>query len=406
MNKYILLILLILPMLSMLTSCEEEFSGQYAVDSIPPKPVGNPQVVNFPGGATITYTLPDETDLLYVGVKYTLPNGNVQDMKVSVFTNSLTVKGFSFSQEYRLQLFAVDRSGNASAPCEVVIHPEDAPIYTILKTLQCTETFGGFKVDWENPWGEDITITFLKKNEAGAYELVDAIYSSEKEAHRAVRGQESKPATFAVYIKDLYNNHTDTTEFTITPWFEMQLNKSNFLEMPKLPAFQLHDWGLFTLNALWDDNLGIDDPMGVVYYIRATEGINAYFTMDLGVTARLSRFRFWGRGGDWYFRLHNPYDFYLMGTNDPAVAQNSASQDSDWTLLDNFISKRPSGKDSNQAVTVGDEDWLYATAGEEFELPNDAPAVRYIRFRVRKSWSGTNALHLAEIRFWGNPENN
>jgi hypothetical protein len=401
MNKYMLLILSIL----LLTSCKEEFNGQYAVDSLPPQPVSNPQVVNFPGGATITYTLPDETDLLYVGAKYILPNGKAQDIKVSVFASSLTVKGFAFSQEYRLQLVAVDRSGNESVPCEVVIHPEDAPIYTIFKTLQCKEAFGGFNVDWENPLGEDITVTFLKKNEAGAYEFVDAIYSSEKEAHNAVRGQQPVETTFAAYIKDLYNNYTDTTEFTVTPWYEIQLDRSKFFEMSKLPAFKLQAWSSLSLSILWDDDLGFpNSPEGRIYYIQAGD-INSYFTMDLSLTAKLSRFRFWGRS-DYYFRLHNPYDFYLMGTNDPAVAQDPASDDSQWILLGNFISHRPSGKDSSESVTTGDEDWLYSTAGEEYEMPLDAPAVRYIRFRVRKSWSGTNALHLAEMRFWGNPESN
>jgi hypothetical protein len=370
------------------------------MDSTPPKPISNVRVTNFPGGATISYQLPDETDLLYVRTRFTLPNGEKQDLKTSAFSNVITVKGFARSQKYVLELIAVDRSQNESAPVIAEIEPEDAIIFDILRSIDYTVSRGGFKVSWENEIQEEVTVTFLKKNGA-KYELVEAFYTSEKNAQRAIRGQEATPTTYAVFAKDMFNNYTDTLEFQLSPLFEMQLDNKKFLAMPKLTAFQLHGWGNSNMSVMWDDVLVAGAVAGEVYYIMASD-INSYFTIDLGVKAQLSRFKTWGRS-DYYFRLHHPYDFYLMGTNDAAVAQNAASTDDQWIHLIDCISHRPSGLGSDEPATA--EDYAYAAAGEEFELTGEEPAVRYIRYRVRRTWGGSNALFLAEMRFWGEPIN-
>ncbi|MDR2384223.1 MAG: DUF4959 domain-containing protein [Tannerella sp.] len=385
--------------LLLLAACSEDPIGQYPVDKIPPQPIHDPRVLNFAGGSTITYQLPDETDLLYVRTRFTLPNGQKQDIKTSVFSNVLTVKGFARSQEYTLELIAVDQSQNESVPVEVKIHPEDAVIFDVIRSMNYEAARGGFKIAWENTIKEDITVTFLKKNSNGQYELIDAIYTSEQNARRAIRGQKAEPTTFAVFAKDTYNNFTDTMEFQVTPLFEMQIDNKNFVAMPKLPAFILHSWSSSNLGVIWDDVLVAGAVSGQVYYIQASD-INAYFTLDLGMKVKLSRFRMWGRS-DYYFRLHNPYDFYLMGSNDLSVAQNAASADDQWIHLIDCISYRPSGLGSDEPATA--DDYAYATAGEEFEFSEDVPPVRYIRFRVRKTWGGSNGLHVAELRFWGEP---
>ncbi|MDR0844377.1 MAG: DUF4959 domain-containing protein [Tannerella sp.] len=385
------------------SACSEDPIGQYPIDSTPPKPISNPRVTNFSGGATITYDLPDETDLSYVQALFTLPNGKKQDIKVSSFSNVLTLKGFARSHEYKLQLVAVDKSRNESTPVEVTIQPNDAIIYDLIKSLEYKTARGGMNVKWENAIQDEVTVTFLKKNQAGVYEFIDAFYSTEKNPQRSIRGLDAVPTTFAVFAKDLYNNYTDTMEFQLAPLYEQMIDNKNFREMPKLPAFVLHSWGTSSLSVIWDDVLVAGAVAGQVYYITTPGDISAYFTMDLGVKVKLSRFRIWGRS-DFYFRLNNPYDFYLMGTNDLTVAQNAASTDEQWGgPLINCISYRPSGADAT--VPAAGEDLAYAQAGEEFEFTNDEPAVRYIRFRVRKAWNATLNLHLAEIRFWGEPIN-
>jgi hypothetical protein len=385
------------------SACKEEPIGQYPVHGNPPQPLKSWEVTNFAGGATITYELPDEPDLLYVKTQFTLPNGEKQDIRASVFSNVITIKGFAQSQKYILQLVTVDRSQNESKPVDVEIQPENAVIYDLIESINPVAARGGFKVTWENAVRENVVVTFLKKNDAGKYELVETIYSAEQRAQRAIRGQEDKPTTFGVFARDMYNNYTDTAEFTLTPLYEAELDKSKFMAMPQLPSFTLHSWSARTLNIIWDGVEVAGAASGEVYYIQPNvDGVTtAYFTLDLGVKAKLSRFRMWGRS-DYYFGLHNPYDFYLMGTNDQAVAQNASSTDDDWGgPMINCISYRPSGLGSDERAT-GD-DLSYARAGEEFEFTGDEPAVRYIRFRVRRAWGGSIGLHVAELTFWGEP---
>lgn len=396
MKKYIVILVLFL-----LQACSEDKIGQYPVDSTPPQPVSNPQVTNFPGGATISYDLPDETDLLYVRTKFTLPNGTPQDIKTSVFANTITVKGFAHSQKCKMILTAVDRSQNESVSVEIEIEPQDAIIFDVIKHMEHEVVRGGFKATWKNSIREEITVSFLKKDATGKFVSVETFYTSEEIANRTIRGQDAVMTTFGVFAKDTYGNYTDTLTFGLTPLFEVQIDNKNFLAMPKLPSFTLNNWGNSNLKILWDDVLVAGDKSGAVYYINASD-INAYVTLDMGVKAKLSRFRMWGRS-DYYFRLHNPRDFYLMGTNDMAVAQNAASTDDQWIRLVDCQSHRPSGLDSSQPATA--EDYAYAAAGEEFEFSEDAPPVRYIRFRVRQCWGGSNGMHLAELRFWGEPVN-
>ncbi|GHV65544.1 hypothetical protein FACS1894199_06500 [Bacteroidia bacterium] len=388
------------------SACSEDPIGQYSVDSTPPKPVSNPQVTNFRGGATITYDLPDETDLLCVQAQFTLPNGKKQDIKVSSFSNVLTVKGFGRSQEYTLSLVAVDKSQNESTPVEVLIKPDDAIIYDVVNSVETKVSFGGFRVNWENATQDEVVVTFLKKNATGKYEMVDAIYSTEQNAQRAIRGQEAVPTTFAVFVRDKYNNHTDTVDFELmTPYVEQLIDNKNFREMPLLPAFSLYSWSYPSLSVLWDDVLvAVGSAYQTVYQFNAAPAdINKYFTMDLGAKVKLSRFKMWGRT-DYYFRLYHPLDFYLMGTNDLTVAQNSASTDAEWGgPIINCISHRPSGLGAD--VEAIGEDFEYAAAGEEFEFTGDEPAVRYIRFKMRENWNSTPGApcHIAELRFWGEP---
>ncbi|MDR1666500.1 MAG: DUF4959 domain-containing protein [Bacteroidales bacterium] len=395
--------LILFSTLLLASACAEDPIGQYPVDSTPPQPLKSWEVINFAGGSTISYELPDETDLLYVKTQFTLPNGEKQDIRASVFSNVITIKGFARSQKYTLQLVTVDRSQNESEPTEVEIHPENAVIYDLVESIQPTVARGGFKVTWENAVRENVVVTFLRKNDDGGYELLEAIYSSELHAQRAIRDQKNKPTTFAVFARDMYNNYTDTMEFTLTPLYEEKLNKDLFQEMPKLSSFVLHNWGKSTLSVIWDNTEIAGAVAGQVYYIQShSDGVTtAYFTLDLGVKAKLSRFRMWGRS-DYYFRLHNPYDFYLMGTNEQSIALNAASTDEEWGgPLINCISYRPSGLDSSQPATA--DDLAFAQAGEEFEFTGDEPAVRYIRFRVRRAWGGSIALHVAELSFWGEP---
>jgi hypothetical protein len=382
--------------------CSEEFTGQFPVDTTPPSPVTviPDGIVNFPGGSVITYLLPDETDLLYVKAVYTLPNGSRQEVKASSFSGSLTVKGFGRGLPTKVQLISVDRSRNESRPVEVEIHPEDSPIYDIFSSVEVAESWGGFLLQWENPMKEDIVLSVFRKSGEGVFENIENFYSSAATVSQSVRGQEAVTTEFGISVRDAYNNYTDTLMMSMKPWYEMMLDRSKFIAIPKSAKFTLSSYGTSNMNILWD-GVVTDATSAGLYYFN-TGAYQPYFAINLGVKAKLSRFRYWSRP-DYYFRLHSAKEIQIYGTNDPVVGNNPESEDSEWILLNPeiFVSVRPSGLDTSVPAT--DEDYAYAVEGEEWEIPMEAPSVQYVRFKQLSSWTGTMAMTCAEIRFWGDP---
>jgi len=379
-------------------SCKEDPIGQMPIHTKPPKPVIDPVVTNLPGGARIQYQLPDETDLLYVKAVFTLPNGSVQEVRTSSFSNTLEIKGFAKSTKMTIPLISVDRSRNESDPVYVEIEPEDSPIFDIRKSIYVIAGFGGFKIDWENPLRSNVVVEIMKKDDEGVFKYIETFYSTEAIAKKAVRGQDAVESDFAIFVRDTYKNHTDTLLVTLTPWYEQPLDKRKFAPLPLSSKFQLHSYGSTNMGIIWDGSIL---PANGIYYISLQDRYPPYFGFDMGVKAKLSRFRVWTRN-DYIYRLHAPKDMVLYGTNDPIIANDPDSDDSLWTELISCSSYRPSGLSADELPTA--EDRAYHDAGEEFEFPLEAPEVRYIRFKSLISWSGTWGLFVSELTFWGSPE--
>lgn len=383
-------------------SCSEGFNGQFPVNKTTPSQVRvlADGIANFPGGATITYQLPDETDLLYVKAIYQLPNGSVQEEKSSVFSNSITLRGFGKSATAQVQLITVDRSRNESLPLIVEIHPEESPIYEVFRSLEPHESWGGFTLGWNNPLKENIIVSVIRRNDENVYENIETFYSEAEISNQSVRGLDSVRADFGIFIRDVYDNYTDTLKLSMKPWYEVMLDRSKFIAVPRSTKFTISPYGTSDLSVLWDGIVTDNSTYGLYYYSAGTN--LPYFAINLGVKAKLSRFRYWSRS-DYYFRLHSAKEILMYGTNDPAVGNNPESNNSEWILLNPevFVSVRPSGLDTSVPATG--EDYEYALEGEEWEFPLEAPAVQWVRFQQLSTWTGTMAMTINEIRFWGDP---
>lgn len=380
-----------------LTSCKEDVIGQYPVDSTPPQKISNPIVTNIKGGAIIKYDLPKDKDLLFVKAIYKLPNGTQKETLASAFVNELTVKGFARSTKTNVQLIAVDRSQNESDPVTVEIEPFDSPIFDIYESLSVKAGFGGIKLNWENTTNEEIVVGVLYKNEENSFVPLENFYSSIDLGDVAVRGVESEETEFGIYIRDIFNNYTDTLVLKLTPWEESELDKLLWKAMPLCPSFTVSHFGR-AMPVLWDGITITNAP--AVYYVNTASDRRIFFTIDLGVSTKLSRFKFWGRDF-WYFNLHHPKEIEIWGTNDPVVADGDACSWDGWELLLSATSVKPSGPDPIGFDDLTTEDLALAHAGEEFEFPLEAPIVRYVRFRIVRSWTDSNSVFMAEVTFWG-----
>ena len=127
----------------LIASCiDDSEHGPYGADNIPPGQVTVDEVVNTAGGAIIYFTPPSDEDLLYVKAAFEDENEIEREVIVSAVIDSLSIVGFAEEGTYPVEVFAVDRGENQSAPTIVNISPLEAPIHAILNSMEGTQDFG------------------------------------------------------------------------------------------------------------------------------------------------------------------------------------------------------------------------------------------------------------------------
>ena len=356
-----------------------------------PDKVFNVAYESMPGAVKLTYSLPANKDLLYVLASYTDKYGKEVNKKASYYTNTLTVEGFADTATYTLKLYAVNRAENKSEPVEIAVKAEAPPIYDVYKSLVLQEDFGGVNIRFLNPTEADLAIVVCYKDSTGVFSLYETFYSKLKEGNFTSRGFASEPTEFAVYIRDRWDNRTDTSFASLTPIFERELEKSKFRSVI-LPGDVPDGWGLPIPN-LWN---GVISAEGNMWH-STDAPMPMHITFDLGVTAKLSRFTAWQRQGVWIYNHGNPKNYEVWGS----MAPPSDGSWNNWVKLATCTSVKPSGQPTGMNST---EDVAAAARGEEFNVPLSAPAVRYIRIRVLDTWigKGGQAAHISEMTFFGN----
>jgi len=374
-----------------LVSCQEESIGSIPLDSIAPGVVTDVKVENIPGGANISYTMPDDEDLLYVKAVYKLESGKDASVMTSMYGDTLKIRGFAHERSVDVKIISCDRSGNQSAPVIATINPKRSPIFDIMESLKAIQTFGGVQMSWENATKEAVAVTLLRKV-GSRFEDVITYYSDSRAAKQSARGLENEETEFGVFIKDRWDNYTDTTTFILTPLFEEQFPVGTYKKY-KLAGDSDISYG-------WDLGYALDgdltQPWG--WFSKPTvEGGTwpAKFTVTIPGGAMLSRVRIVQRHPEMW-ENGNPKKFYVLGSNEPS---NDGSEDS-WTFIKEFTSVKPSGLPSGQ---YSDEDTYIAENGEDFEFDAENLAdYEYFRFVFTENWGGDNTwINLYEVLFYG-----
>jgi hypothetical protein len=391
MYKYYLPFLLIFIFLA---GCKENERGiPVSKEDTAPPPVTDVRVTNLPGGAKISYNLPKSGDLLYVLASYSARQGVEQEKKSSYYNNSLTIEGFPNTKEYQVKLYAVSRGGKKSDPVTVTIKPLTPPVWKVFQSLQLAPTFGGISVKFQDSSEASVVITVLAMDSTGVLSLADQFYTKRMADVVASRGFDTTKRKFGVFVRDRWDNYSDTLFGTFKPLAEIELDKTRFQEV----HLQGDDWqahgGQKTVSKLWDNQIVFGENNGM-FSSETGYGFPQAFAFDLGVQASLSRFKYYPRCDGKYAYTNQPRLFEIWGSNNPS---SDGSWDS-WTKLLDCEMIKPSGSPPG---TVTDEDISYCQAGIEFEFPPDTPPVRYIRFKTISVWSGSN-ISVLELTFFGN----
>ena len=358
-------------------------------DSTVPGQINNVRIERLPGAVKLTYDMPDGQNLSYVKAEC-LINGVVRQVKASSYVNNLTIEGFADSSVYTVDLYSVNRSEKTSEPVKIQAQPLAPPFREVFENIRLYEVFGGAGVSFENPHEADLAITIINVDSTGFWNQGETFYTKRQQGSYAVRGFDPVEMRFGVYIRDRWNNFTDTLIMDLTPKFEQQLDRRTFREI-YLPTDQRSSFG-WEMPFLWDGSIA--EP-GFHTYPDGTWP--HWFTFDLGIEggATLSRCRFWQRGDPWIYTGNNLQTVEIYGSMNP---NPDGSWDDSWIYLTEGDVIKPSGPGPTTA-----EDRQAALDGHEFLFPDNAPPVRYLRIKATRTWGGT-CLSFVEMAYWGSPQ--
>jgi hypothetical protein len=388
--KRIISTIVILAAVSVWNACNEEPVGQQPTDNISPGAVSGVKVENIPGGANLTYSLPDDEDLLYVKAVYSRKQGEESESRTSLYRDVLKVEGFGDMQPREVRVIAVDRSRNESAPVTVMVEPLEPEVVTIGKTLDLTADFGGVHAYWENKNRAEISVTLLQENDSlMEFIPIETFYTSTAEGEGAARGMDTISCRFGVYVQDHWGNRSEVKYYELTPIYEALFDRLKFRDA-SLPGDGPH-FSSWPLSRAWDGIWNADQG----YSSEAGSGIwPQSVTIDLGVLGQISRIRYHQRMGNSIFAEGNPRIFEVWGceTLDPTGNWDS------WIKLMDCESIKPSGQPMGENTN---EDIAVARDGEDFICSPQNPKVRYIRIRVLRTWAGGSNFQLTEIEVFG-----
>lgn len=381
-----------------LFACQRDsLNGPIDGSEVAPANVTNVKVENIAGAAIISYDVPDDSRLLYVKAIYDIRPGVTQEVKSSYYNKTLRVEGFSDTKEYRVKLYSVGRGEQSSEPVDVMIHPLEPPIKNTFRTLKMEETFGGVRLTFENPMSANLVITVMSEDSLGKLKDVYTYYTNSVGGSFAVRGFNPQKRLFATYIRDRWNNRSDTLSGEYVPWLEKQLDRLKIKGLNLITDQNVQHCCGNGINDLWDGSWNSAN----VFHTKPGTGLPQWFSFDLGITAKISRFRFYHRRGggqgatDGAYTGGDPKEFELWGSNSIV---NDGTWNS-WFKIGDFTSKKPSGL---PVGSVTEEDFNFAVVnGEDFDFPLNAPPVRYLRWKTNKVWGSLDHIYMAELSFWG-----
>jgi hypothetical protein len=378
---------------AMMYGCKEDngLNKPLYKDGQKPGVVTGVVVTNKNGAAKITYKIPADNDLSYIRAEYEIRPGVKREVKASYSNDSLIVDGFGQVKAYEVKLYAVDKGENMSDAVTVTVNPLSPPFTEAFKDLVLKDDFGGMNVSFKNKNESDIAIVVIMPDKNGELAAIDTYYTKAKLGNFSIRGYEPKPIQVGAYIRDRFGNLSDTLFKEITPILEIRLDRTKFKKV-QLPTDRGDGYG-WVMENLWNNSTG-----GTGFHTNPGLGLPLWFTFDLGTKAKLSRFKEYQRGENYYeFNHGNVRKFELWGSNDPP----SDGSWTNWVKLGEYESLKPSGLPNGQNSS---EDIKYAQAGEEFNFDINNPPVRYIRLKMLQNWSNTDFIHIMELQFWGQPE--
>ncbi|GAP71539.1 hypothetical protein SAMD00024442_134_3 [Candidatus Symbiothrix dinenymphae] len=358
------------------------------------------ETTRIPGGAIVSYRIPDAADLLLVKAVYTITNGQKREATASYYDNHLVLEGFSDTLPHEALIYSISRAQTLSEPVPVTFRPLESSLAKAAKTVRIFEDFGGAAFAWKNEDGAPLTFDFQTTDARGEWQTATIIQSSADSAERTIRGYLPEPRKFRLVVSDNWDNQIAVLpDSVITPLREERLDKDSMSFMHLDNDTYMDAWGGRDIFMIDDDV----NTMSVTY-----EGIYPLFTIDLGKKAKLSRLVVHQRLYDG--KYYNQANVRLFSVWHPTVETPSQTGAwSDWVKAMDCECIKPSGipfgGDAATVIDYTNEDMKVAQAGHNYNFPRDMEPVRYVRIYVENRaaiwgpWSPYG--QFAELTFYG-----
>ena len=307
-------------------------------DSTPPGSLTIESVTPTNGGGILTYSLPNDSDILFVRAEYTNSLGNDVYRVSSSHNNSIEIDGLNQNTPISVRLFVIDENENISEPTDVEFTPLPSFIYLVQESISISPTLGGVNIEWENI-AEKTVYVHLHIVNAGEEEI--RILSSDKEFENiSVRGLESVEMTFLTKVEDFDGNITDLEEkATISPLFEEMIDKSTWTLMSQL-SVDGNAWEGETDN-FWDDIVDTAetnaDNSYFIIWRDANGGVLNWpldIVINLNKNVKIHRLKVWQRA--FWYNGPTGIPYYYQEENIRSFDLYASENSQDWTLLGQY----------------------------------------------------------------------
>ena len=384
-----------------------------------PGPLTAYTVTPINGGATITYTIPNDPDIMYVMAEYER-NGKIFTEKSSVHKNSITIEGFHRVGKIKATLYKVNKYEQRSEPLEVEFEPLESLIDISMKSLEMIPGFGGIVASWNNPKATELGARLMIFDDSLFHEFgTQEVYFSTmvKEMH-SFRGYKAKETTFALSFEDKWGNISDTIPFKTIPFFETMIPKPYADYRANIPFDNTSNLSGRSTATLWDNivntsghgwltnpgSSGLSITIDMKQVVKLSRIIQHFYHINSPYgQVNITSMEIWGTDKIDFGQISNrPYWLdslslvtgHILGEN-PTQPLPTKSFKSDWQYL---------GYHEVPIYTASSDIVALCTNGMEYEMPISAAPVRYIRIFVRGialSMRADNYFSMGEISFYG-----
>jgi len=417
---------------------------QVKKDSTKPGKVIVNKVIPKTGALEIHFSLPEgDADIAEIIASYFDKNGRKREFSVSRYNPTILVEGFTGTSEVTVELIAKNNSGNSSDITYAKGAPLVSSVELAFESLRVVPTFGGIRLDWENPVGNLLAIHILVEDNLDKYETIleedptKTIYTSDSlRTFFSVRPYDARIQKFGFQISDKWGNRTDTLIVSLTPLKEERLDYNRVVALttfnPRYNAGNL-DWDQFAIDpitgiqndAIYHNNSSFaaqtmfdgQKTAQQAYFYKYVKNYNdpdpvnheiihtTYSTFDLRCDIKISRFLFFQRVDATYrYNRSSPKRFRFWGTDDSNPNWSSKFPET-WTLIGEYVGVEPADRNN-----LTPEEIEFFTQNNEFLAeednvnPDASPitSFRYLRIEWLETYNKTQEYYsLNEIEMYG-----